>query len=354
MKIVFVIMLLLCSVTVFCEKSMVDFNPEFEDRIINAEKTFDFETKAFALFVFADVHSSDYEYNRLMEFYNHYSKYFDNAICLGDILENYTYSYDFIEKNPYCDKVFMVLGNHDVFNGSWDKTVSQEDCFKRFLSPFVKKWGVVYEEGKTYYYKDYPEKNIRLIVIDSMLNGENMDNQLVWFKNTLMSAKDKKYHVIAAVHFPILTDSEPLDCPFTTAGRPIRSTMKIGESDIYAKYGFIPARAEEYMQAVDVFRKDGGQFVCWLSGHVHIDSVELDRKYNQLCISIETASVKWSKNFSDSQRTMGQKSQDLADAIVVDTTNRVIKIVRAGCDTDRYMKHKDMTAISYADFKVFR
>lgn len=354
MRIIFVIMLLLCSVVAFCEKSMIELNPEFEDRILNAEKTFDFETKPFALFAFTDLHSADYEFNRLMEFYSHYSKYFDNAICLGDFLETGVYSYDFIEKNPNSEKLLMTIGNHDVFIENWENIIPMETRFERYFKPLIAKWGAVCEEGKTYYFKDYPDKNIRLIVIDSMANGKNGEEQLAWLRNTLKDAKDKKYHVIAASHFPILTDSQPLDCPFTTTGRPIRGTMKIGESDNYAKHDFIPTHVEEYQIAVDDFRKEGGVFVTWLSGHVHIDSVELDKKYNQLCISIETASLKWSKNFSDSQRTMGLKSQDLADAIVVDTTNRVIKIIRAGCDTDRYMKHKDMTAISYADFKVFK
>ncbi|MBQ0105242.1 MAG: metallophosphoesterase, partial [Armatimonadetes bacterium] len=349
MKIILsVLLLLLFSCAVFCEKSMIEFNPEFEDRIVNAEKTFDFETKTFALFAFTDLHSGDYEFNRLMEFYSHYSKYFDNAICLGDILENYAYPYEFIEKNPYSHKVLMVIGNHDVFNGSWGNIVSPEDCFNRFYSPFIAKWGAVYEEGKTYYYKDYPDKNIRLIVLDSMLNGKNSENQLLWFKNTLNDTKGKKYHVIVAAHFPILTDSEPLDCPFATTGRAVRSTMKIGESETYAKLGFIPAKAEEYQIAVDDFRKGGGVFVTWLAGHIHYDTAELDKKYNQLCIAIEAANMKWANIFTDSNRVKGLKCQDLADAIVVDTTNRVIKILRVGCDTDRYMKHRDMTAISYA------
>lgn len=350
MKYIYVILILLMSAVAFCEKSMVEFNPEFEDRLLNAQKLFKTETPTFNLFAFTDVHSAEYEFGRLMEFYHHYDKYFDNAVCLGDIVENYTVSSDFLNKNPYSDKLLFTVGNHDVFTGKWDNTVSMEEMFSRFFSPFIDKWGVVYEKGKTYYYKDYPEKKIRFIVIDSMLHDAESNAQIGWFKDTLRGAREKGFHVVCATHFPMLADAKPIKCVFTNRGREINSIAKVDKQ--YADFGFIPAKIDDYMSSVNDFRNEGGVFVCWLSGHTHYDLVELDQKYNQMCITMETCCVKWSFDFSDSYRTMGLKSQDLANAIIVDTHNRMIKIVRAGCDTDKYMRHKDMACISYVNFEL--
>lgn len=354
MKYFLITILIFFTVSVaFCEKSMAELNPEFESRIANAEKVYVQETPCFSLFLFSDVHSDAVEYDRMMSFYTHYQKYFDDALCLGDIIENFTYDSNFFVRDLRTKKVLFTMGNHDVFNGSWEKTVSMGQCYNRYYAPVINSWNAVYTPGKTYFYKDYSAKKIRLIVLDSMLKNEEMENQLKWFEETLSEANSKNLSVIAGTHFPMLTDGKQIECCFSVQDRQIGATKKIPENDNYEKNGFMPAKAEDFQKAVQHFTNAGGYFVCWLGGHIHYDSVEYDKKYNQLSINIDASGRYMCSVISPADRTDGTKNQDLADAFIVDTDNKLIKLIRIGCDSDRFMAHRDIMCIRYTDFKVF-
>ena len=58
----------------------------------------------------------------------------------------------------------------------------------------IKNWEVNYQEGKNYYYKDYPEKKVRLIGLDCMLK-DNPEEQEKWLALTLKDAKEKDLNV---------------------------------------------------------------------------------------------------------------------------------------------------------------
>ena len=58
-------------------------------------------------------------------------------------------------------------------------------------------------------------------------------------------------------------------------------------------------------------------------------------KNNQLCICVDALSRQQGDQYSDTARVDGKKSQDLANVVVIDTSSKVIKIIRVGADTNR-------------------
>ena len=72
------------------------------------------------------------------------------------------------------------------------------------INPYKANWGangtLSITSNKCYYYKDYTNAKVRLIVLDCM--HEN-SAQLTWLNNTLASAKSANMHVLIANHVKI-------------------------------------------------------------------------------------------------------------------------------------------------------
>ena len=221
-----IIFIFFLSTVVFCqEKSMAELNPDFEDHLINALRThntawneYKNNTKPFVLFHFSDIHGGGYELKRLADFYNHYQKYFDDAICTGDLIHlNGLDDFTFWENTPGAEKFLFVLGNHDFLNndvGNWNKRYTKQQLFDKYFARLIKNWNVTNKEGCPYFYKDYPEKKIRLIGIDGSFRGKDFEDQLSWLKDALAGAKEKDHSVIMAYHYNP-ADAIQIKCNFT-------------------------------------------------------------------------------------------------------------------------------------------
>lgn len=188
--------------------------------------------------------------------------------------------------------------------------------------------GLTVQTGKTYYYKDYPDNKIRLVVLNCMLLGEEMQEQTTWFENVL-SSTPSDYSVVGATHYPP-AQRVKLDTTFT-------SLINNGGS----------AKVDAFMAAVDTFINNGGKFVCWLAGHTHFDLVEYDSRYpNQLWIVVINA--KYENVWGDTQRTEGTKSEDGFNVVSVDTAKKYVKVIRVGADRDCYLRSKQTLTLDYS------
>ena len=110
---------------------------------------------------------------------------------------------------------------------------------------------------------------------------------------------------------------------------------------------FLTAPNGSATDAVDDFINAGGEFVCWLCGHMHYDQIgTLTTHPNQIFIAVGTANngAPW----QDMPRIKETQSYDLFNIMSVDPVNKVIKIERIGATTDTYGRKHDYVSINYA------
>ena len=345
-KLLFAIALIAASACAFgADKTMAELNPEFEGRMKAA-----LTENSLALFHFTDVHSDKVEFARYCEFYKTYERYFDDAVCTGDLVEeSWVNDFDYWGNTPGHEKILIALGNHDALldhenwkasYNVWDVNLAtMGETYNKFFAPFIKDWGVIYEQGKTYWYKDYPKNKVRLIALDCMLrprrNAEDEAAQLRWFKECLMGARAKNYTVVVAFHFP-LWKSEALDgCIFNWKNKP--------DSAWYECF-------DAYQEAVDKFKKKGGSFACWFGGHTHWDYTNVNPEYPDQISLCVTALTRFKCGCM--RRTNGAKSQDIANALIIDHDSHTFKVVRIGCDIDTEGVVRRTMTVDYKTSKV--
>ena len=220
----------------------------------------------------SDVHGDKAGLERLCDFMDEYGEYVEDCICTGDLLEGgWISGFDFWNLNGREKKILTCVGNHDTLlddkNWDWSKVATQEQTYEMMFAPYIKEWNCVYEENKTYYYKDYPENTIRLIVLNNMLADEELEEQLQWLERVLNDALEKGLHVIAATHYPIRMKKIP--CNFSTLDR----------GDVLGD-----TQMEVYQEKIHTFTQNGGEFIVWLTGHVHLDYIGYGDDTKQLSV----------------------------------------------------------------------
>ena len=333
---------------VFASKTMAELNPEFENYIRQAMKPKNEEgtiyqgrTIPLSLFHFSDIHGDETELKRYTEFLQKYKKYFDDAVCTGDLIPgNYYDDFSFWGKVKGAEKILMTIGNHDLLkdkNWDWSKKPTDQETFDRYFAPFIKNWDVKYEEGKTYYYKDYPEKRFRIIALNCGLVGDDEIAQFNWFEKLITDALVKDLAVVILYHYP-LRDMVNIKCNWTDPDK-----YEVGWTDDINKY----------QDTLDKFIENGGDFVCWLGGHTHWELVGYSKNHpNQLCICIDAASRWQAEVYDDIFRYDGTRSQDLANAFVADRYSNTIKLIRIGANMSCYMIPRNVFCINYKTFEI--
>ena len=335
-------------------------NPPSEyDSLMVALKT---DSKQTSILWFTDLHNDIINLRRIKAWYRHYQSYFDDVLSTGD--QQYSFYTDQFEwwGEEGAGRVLQLVGNHDAWitnemyeNGEGNKgsivssygnksqfwLFSQKDTYDKFFSPYIGSWKVIQpemadEEGFCYYYKDY--ENLRLIVLDCMhygtkddLNDNKKSIQDSWFKMVLDDAKLKDIPVVVATHFPPAYIN-PIECSYTYK----KSTGKYSERLDKAAY-----------KQVSSFIDNGGEFVCWLAGHVHDDVIGvLEADERQLLILCATANSYRNKR---AIRLIGSKSQDSFNCISVDTKRKQVYLVKVGADTNDVDERKRIVRYNYCD-----
>ncbi|MBQ7525990.1 MAG: metallophosphoesterase [Abditibacteriota bacterium] len=334
------------------DKTIAEWHPDFESTLLSARKQSrgtPGHIPALTLYFMSDVHSDGESFARHLEFCNTYEKYFDGIFCAGDIvLDDMNSDFTYWTKTPGHEKVMIAIGNHDTLRDHkgwttgpsvWENQMTMAEAYNKYFAPFIDKWDVVYQPGKTYYYKDFDAQKTRLIVLDSMLKLKKEPKaaagQIAWFKTALAGAREKDYSVIAAAHIP-MNDLGNVKCNFTEFG-PMTGNEYEGD--------FFP-------RAVDEFMKEGGKFVCWLHGHIHQDLVQRSKTYpKQLAVAVANVSADPNLN-PILDRTYGTRNRDIADVFMADTTRRTIKITRIGANVDCYLRPRNGICIDYGTGEI--
>lgn len=297
------------------------------------------EPKPLVLFHFSDIHGDQAALERLIEFYEEYKTLFDDAICTGDLkAANTSSSMDFWNNVNGAEDVLISIGNHDATNA--DSTLQAEaGQYTAMLAPYIDNWGVTYTSGKTYYYKDYAGSKVRLIVVNNMLSEAENAAQLSWFETTLAGAKSLGYTAIVATHFPNgKSAASAIDCNFTD--------IDITGNSAQFLNGYYELVVRDFIAA-------GGKFACYFGGHVHKDIIRKgDDHPTQLGVFIDAASIYQSMVYSDIHRQSDDRTADLANVFVIDTSSSTVKIIRVGADRNRYLVSRKTIAINYDTLEI--
>lgn len=298
---------------------------------------------------FTDIHGNEKNLKRIIDFKNEYSDYIDDVICTGDMVTVHYEDGMTFWNNANAGSVMMCIGNHDVttledYEGNVvhgnDIFISLKRCYDAYIAPYVANWNVVQPSGVNdptspyyaacYYYKDYTTYGIRLIMLDN-LHWDN--NQSTWLTNVLEDARNNNLAVIATQHFPV------------------------GETTSINTTFCVPRPYERYtpntaggVSNISTFINNGGEFICWLTGHYHQDGVgRLVADNRQLDINMDLASY---FNTTETKILLNEKSMDCFQVLSFDTTDKYIRMYRIGRDMDRYLQKKSVFCYDYANHKL--
>lgn len=295
------------------------------------------ETKPLVLFHFTDIHGDVIETDRINDVYQDVVDLCDDVICTGDMCES-----RFADDASFItDKGFLLcVGNHDALADAsgwdWTQMATQAQLYNKFFAD-ITSWGVTYTPNITYYYKDYTNKGIRLIVLSNFVSTEDMEVQKTWLTNILNDAITNDLSVIIAMHYHP-NNAVKIDSNFTKIDTSPQSTSTSG--------GAIPYRVQQFIQG-------GGKFICYLVGHEHSDYILNSSDYpNQIAICIDASSISQCNIYSELERRYGDQSQDLYNVCIFDTSTKTIKIVRVGCDRDNYLRSRKTISMNYETREV--
>lgn len=298
---------------------------------------------------FSDIHADKKALDQISHDIEYYKDVIDDAICTGDIVANSNGDIS----SWWNSKIMTCIGNHDsasyssgVYNWTF-LPMSERDSL--YIAPFESIWNVTHEKGTSYYHKDYADKKVRLIVIDTMLymSDSTLDeatNQTSWLQLLLNNAKESGYHVIIATHAPNGL-AKSMDCSFSkyhTSERvmPIEKDCTLPNS------------------VVDTVKTsiDGGlHFVGYICGHTHQDDIWVCAGDNrQLMYCIATSNVENINQWKNTDLWHGENC-NAYNLVTINTSTKTLCLIRGGgANADKFVRERKMICFDYANAKLIR
>lgn len=314
----------------------------FARKVKNARHISELDAEPLTLLHFSDIHGEAKTLNRITSTIDEMRGEVNDAICTGDIVAD-TASQIASWWNP---NILTCIGNHDCAskNGNiYDWTalsMAERDAY--YIAPFEANWGITHTAGTSYYYKDYSDQKVRLIVMDAMLynaGGTEATAQNTWLEALLADAITNDYHVLIAIHAP-KSGSVAVDCSFSRYNQepmPVWSDCSTPQAVVDLVSAKITA---------------GLNFIGYIVGHTHQDNIwDIKNDGTQLMYCITCAGVAtglWRK--SDQSRGAVADAYNL---VTIDTKNTLVKIVRGGgADIDDHMRTRKAICINYSTGEV--
>ena len=359
---------------ILTKNDLINSSMKFEHSLINpymvamCEKN-DYQNPV-TLIHYSDIHNDEERINNVTKFMELYGTYIDDIIVTGDMCGSRYTDYNDLYNKPGRTTTLLAIGNHDVYDHNGDAEsngVNYDDKlyyatptekYNTFIKPNVANWGVVQPVnaeslGLCYYYKDYintygsNQSKLRIIVLDAMAYDSLQHN---WLNDVLSNAITNGFTVVIAEHFPP-TESKTGDYDLFDTG----FSSKMNGMEMWYGVTFIGYEENgvsyKATDLVDTFINNGGEFACWLCGHLHYGQVGTLKSHpNQIFIAIEKANI--SDVWADTPRQVGDISEDLFNIVSFDTINKVIKVLRIGASYDKYMRSKKTLSIDYNNRKL--
>ena len=309
---------------------------------------------------FSDLHGNMYAMQRINQYRDYYSNFIDDTIHTGDLATNSWSFDDSFWTNDTCGDILNAIGNHDtlVESGSTDLWHEKQgiEAYNRYFAPFINNWNVTQPtdastEGKCYYYKDYSEKYIRLVVIDPFnTDADYRAAQYQWFQNVLADAITNELSVVIGSHFGA-DGTATINCPFNKLGANVSPDTP---------------SANQYVPFVTEFIKNGGDFICWLIGHSHYGRVyyyQTDEIVNnetvqlkQLFICVPDAARSQFNHPRDNSHTAiiddDPRTADSFNIVAIDTYFKKVTLFRVGSDYDKFGRHVGTCCLDYKNCEL--
>lgn len=283
----------------------------------------------------SDIHNSPIALNQIVKQAEYYDDKINEMICTGDLVSN---TYTSIT-SWWNEKVLTCIGNHDTAgyvdgDFSWTAlSMANRDAY--YIAPFESNWNITHTSGTSYYYKDYTDSKVRLIVMDAMLyndNGSEATTQTAWLADLLADAITNELHVIIAIHSPH-GGAKAVSCSFTELGETDMPTL----SDCNTPQSVIDTVATAI--------NNGLHFIGYICGHTHRDTIwDAEDDGRQLMFAIICAMN--SPANTDLYRGPNNNAYNL---VTIDTVNTLVKIVRGGgADIDNAMRPREAICFNYS------
>ena len=291
---------------------------------------------------FSDVHQASDLWKRICDYMDEYHNQIPFALHTGDYVKASELQYTdlYAVQSPSDGYILNCVGNHDTYADNSGTTIESASTVFSRLFNHISNWGVTFGTATNamYYYKDFADEGIRLIVIDQYYWD---DAENTWFRNLLDDAITNDLAVITAGHVcsAPLPMNKRVDCTFTTYDA---WNQGVSELVIVQNAGF------------DDILKDfvvaGGEFICHLSGHFHHDIMGYTEN-DILNVVIECATNDHA-GWCDSERIVGTKGYDCFNIVSVDRSLHTIRLVRVGNNFDFYGREKNVLCYDYLNKQV--
>lgn len=319
-------------------------NQDAITKICASRWTEDDDSKPVSLLWFTDPHRQTDPLTRLIEFKNYLKtiSMVDDTICTGDIVlsssEETTQFTEYWTDTPGTSDILIACGNHEWYANSAQPhtkmTISQID--QMYFSD-TSEWGIVRSGINPYYYKDYSDQNVRLIVVDPAVTDSEL-NETSWLQSVLSDAIANDLAVIVATHF--------LRGSFTIYDSNWTEVDKRGIEEFVQGYDWAGC---DIISCVTEFISNGGTFICYMQGHTHSDYLAYPVGYpEQLVVSLASASWRRGETpfrTNDLPRYAATRTMDCFNLISVDSNRKVLKCVRIGANVNMFEEPR--TAFSY-------
>jgi hypothetical protein len=254
--------------------------------------------------------------------------------------------------------MLIALGNHDAWLRTYDEDLAERQegsssiwvvkpiyCYNKYFAENIGNWNVTQPadaatDGKCYYYKDYTvgDSRLRLIVLDCMhynKGSDLVDNasvQNTWLESVFSDSITNNLPVVIAVHYwpAWIAAGNAIKCSYTT-------------TDGYSS-DYMPALLST---TVATFITNGGEFVCYITGHAHADVIAtVPNHQDQMFIVVDTAN---NSNLLGNSLGVG-KGRDCFNIISFDVNDKLVKVVRVGRDTCTNLAIKRKLVYRYKQF----
>lgn len=340
----------------------------------------------------SDIHTKGDNYKcfvNAMQFLQHYAA-LKFAIVTGDLVWD-----TFADPMTWYDlavaqttkPVLNVIGNHDAgqqnnTTPSLDYVSSDVQLYNKAIAPYVSGWGVTQPTdaatlGKSYYYKDFTDEKIRLIVLNEFETNYEIDpnnpNKLLYSREyravhqaqvdwliSVLGSTPNDYGVVVAYHQPdddISNDGNPF-VSIDLVGRQIANiysatrdwlprilnafATKTADSFTFAQTGAVVGTINVSFD----FTATQAEFICILNGHTHRDIIGRLTDYPALLIlCVGADNLLYTSNFCP--RAEGTPSEDLFNVVNIDRNRKTIKIIRIGSDASITGQVRDQLLINY-------
>ena len=348
----------------------------------------------------SDTHCTETSYHapfkKSIELFNMVSGeslYYGNSLKFilhtGDVRNsNFSDGYGFFDvvTKDLKRNIYVTPGNHDVGNSDdVAKCGTDKDIYNQMIAPMLDKWklnsdgvDLPHIEGKNYYFNDFTDEKIRLIVLyeyetDFELKSTNptelkyhryyrslSQTQIDWLIQTLKNTPEG-YGVIIAKHQPesvngytdnpfysnLLTEKVKMQsyCGSELIAQIVQAFIDrtVFNTSIKQTGGIVTTLNVN----ADFSTLGSSEFICYCSGHTHLDMITRLKYYpNQIELNIGPNNIHYTDGTDIYQNGEGV-TEILTNVYSIDRNRGYIYVVRLGADFSNTGQRRDFISLKY-------